>query len=482
MEPTLVETGRILRAGPTLRIGPDLRVWAEGEAVPALFGGHTCVGLSVLTLLPDLQDSDFGHGRRRDEEAAWMPIETTAARSDGSTFLAEVSIEQDRRSAAGGGLLCHLSDLSQLSATELLSRRERSRAQLILSAVSDAIFSVNASGRIEFANPAACVMLKRRRSDLIGEPLEGVIEHAYADGSAFTADSSPLALTLSDGISRRAQDTTVLRRDSNRLSVDLSCSAIFEGGEVSGGVVTITDVTERLALEKRKDEFLSVVSHELRTPLTSIRGSLGMLAGGVFGKLPTDAAQMVDIAMSNTQRLSRLVSDILDLERLAAGRMPMQLQTLDVSQLVRDIARQQGPAASQAGVALRLDVSSATTIADAHHLTTAIVNLVSNAIKFSSAGGSIELVTRCDADITSISVRDWGRGIPLDKRSEIFERFSQVDVADSTIKGGTGLGLAIAAHIVHALEGRVELDSDVGVGSTFTILLPRAEAETVSVS
>jgi PAS domain S-box-containing protein len=442
-----------------------------------LFGDFPEAPVALLSLLPDLAPHDFGLGRRKDEELVARPVETTAVRSDGSTFLAEVAIERTCTSAGRDTFVCHVTDLSVLTTTELTLRRKLRRAELVFSAVTDGIFSIDAAGVIDSANPSAATMLRRRRKDLLGHRLEDVIGHAQANGAPFDGALSPIALTLHDGVTRRVADSTLLQRGGTRLGVDFSCSAVYEGGKITGGVVTVNDVTERRAIERRKDEFLSVVSHELRTPLTSIRGSLGLLGGGVCGPLSPPVADMIGVAMANSQRLSRLVSDLLDLERLATGRMPLQMVEIDVADLVTEVARQQRPAALQAGVELCVDVTPATATGDEHHLATAIMNLISNAIKFSPAGGTVTLTTGCDADTTWIRVQDHGRGIPANLKSHIFERFSQVDRADGTAKGGTGLGLSIAAHVVHALGGSIDVDSEPGIGSTFSILLPGDAAQ-----
>lgn len=464
-----------LAVDAALAVDEHLVVTDLGEPGSALFGRVRQLPAPLRSFLPDLTPHDFGLGRRKDEEVAARPVETTAVGSDGSRFLAEVTIDRQRCSAGVDTFVCHVTDLSVLTPRELGLRRSLRRAELVLSAVTDGIFSVDAAGVIDSANPSATAMLRRRRIDLLGLPLEEVIGHPQRNGTPVDG-ISPIALTLQDGITRRVADTTLLQRGGSHLVVDFSCSAVYEGGTITGGVVTVNDVTERRAVEQRKDEFLSVVSHELRTPLTSIRGSLGLLGGGVCGPLTAPVAEMIGVAMANSQRLSRLVSDLLDLERLATGRMPLQRVDLDVAELVTEVARQQEPAALQAGVALHVDVSPATATGDAHHLATAIVNLVSNAIKFSRSGGTVALTTECDAETTWIRVQDHGRGIPPNLQKQIFERFSQVDPADGTVKGGAGLGLSITAHIVHALGGSIELESEPGTGSIFSILLPRDAA------
>jgi signal transduction histidine kinase len=226
--------------------------------------------------------------------------------------------------------------------------------------------------------------------------------------------------------------------------------------------------------EQVKDEFLSVVGHELRTPLTSIRGSLGLLAGGVLGELPEDAANMVAVAVLNTERLGRLVNDILDIERMAAGSLALEPAAVDASELVEQSIQVIQATADAAGVSLRSDVAQLTVLADADRIVQALVNLLGNAVKFSPRGGMVTIaVTRRDGG-AMFSVRDNGRGIPADRLEAIFERFRQVDASDAREKGGTGLGLPIARGIVQQHNGRMWAESRPGEGSTLHFTLPVA--------
>jgi signal transduction histidine kinase len=243
--------------------------------------------------------------------------------------------------------------------------------------------------------------------------------------------------------------------------------------------------------ERLKDEFLSIVGHELRTPLTSIRGSLGLLEGGVLGELPRDATNMVAVAVLNTDRLVRLVNDILDIERMAAGRLVLRPAAVDAAELVNQSIQVVQATADAAGVTLRSEVSGAASgeesgavsgevsgvkvLADADRIVQALVNLLGNAVKFSPREGVVTVTVSRDRETALFSVRDTGRGIPADRLEGIFERFRQVDASDAREKGGTGLGLPIARGIVAQHGGRMWAESWEGRGSTFRFTLPVAE-------
>ncbi len=229
--------------------------------------------------------------------------------------------------------------------------------------------------------------------------------------------------------------------------------------------------------ERVKDEFLSVVGHELRTPLTSIRGSLGLLGGGVLGELPKDAANMVAVAVLNTDRLVRLINDILDIERMAADRLQLQPAAIDTVELVNQSIQVLQATADAAEVSLLSDVAPLTVSADADRIVQALVNLLGNAVKFSSRGGAVRIAVKRDAERALFSVADTGRGIPADRLEGIFERFRQVDASDAREKGGTGLGLPIARGIVDQHGGRMWVESHEGEGSTFRFTLPLASED-----
>ncbi len=228
--------------------------------------------------------------------------------------------------------------------------------------------------------------------------------------------------------------------------------------------------------ERVKDEFLSIAGHELRTPLTSIRGSLGLLAGGLVGELPAEAADMVALAVDNTDRLVRLVNDILDIERMDAGHLPLERAPVGVGELVRQSAQALQATAEDAGVQLRVEVEDLEVCADGDRIVQTLVNLLGNAIKFSPPGSVVTVAVARDEGCARFSVTDSGRGIPADQLDSIFERFNQVDASDTRERGGSGLGLAIARGIVESHGGHLWAESAPGEGSSFRFTLPLAGA------
>lgn len=245
-----------------------------------------------------------------------------------------------------------------------------------------------------------------------------------------------------------------------------------EGGRPLAILEINTDVTERQAVERMKNEFVSVVSHELRTPLTSIRGALGLVASGALGAIPARGQQMLDIAVSNTDRLVRLINDILDIERMESGKVTMTMVACDAADLMVQVRDLLQDTAERAGVTLDVAPFPARLLADPDRIQQTMINLVGNAIKFSPQGGTVRLAAERRAGELVFRVQDQGRGIPADKVDRVFDRFFQVDSSDSREKGGTGLGLAICRTIVEQHGGRIWAESELGKGSSFYFTVP----------
>ncbi len=349
--------------------------------------------------------------------------------------------------------------------------------ELLLSSVADGIYGVDTEGRVTMVNRATVKLLGRPEAELLGANAHDLFHAPRIDGTPFPYDGCYIAEATTSGLTASGEDDLYLRGDGRTIVVEATASPLRGEDGISGAVVVFRDVSQRREMDRMKQEFISVVSHELRTPLTSIRGALGLLAGGAFGDLPPSAAKMIDIATSGSVRLGRLVNDILEIERLDTGMLPLAIRVHDAAAACHEAVVATSGMAQAAEVTLALGAVDGRVRADKDRLIQVLINLVGNAIRFSDPGDSV-LVAATPADgRVEFAVTDTGRGIPEDKLESIFGRFSQVDSSDTREKGGTGLGLAICRGLIERMDGRIWVESTLGEGSTFRFELP-AEDET----
>jgi len=280
---------------------------------------------------------------------------------------------------------------------------------------------------------------------------------------------------MNTGASAASDSEFFLGGDGRMFPVELAVGPILEDGQITGAVVVFRDVTARHKVERMKNEFVSVVSHELRTPLTSIRGSLGLLAGGAAGALTEQGQRMVRVALDSSERLTRLVNDMLDIERIESGTVPVLLGDCDPQALIVEAVDGLGSLLGNHYIDIRVSSNERRVRADADRIVQTLTNLLGNAVKFSPHRTTIQICAVRRGSEVEFTVTDQGRGIPADKIGRIFERFEQVDSSDSREMGGSGLGLAISRTIVRRHGGELSVTSQPGIGSTFRFSLPIAD-------
>jgi PAS domain S-box-containing protein len=350
------------------------------------------------------------------------------------------------------------------------------RNQAILDSAGEGIFGLDLHGIVTFINPSAAHILGGQQANLIGQNLHASIH-------SLTCPDRPLphhkcrvcGATLDPAV--RTGRGTFIRFDDDKVPIEYTSSTIVDAsGNATGVVVTFRDISERLAVERMKDEFVSTVSHELRTPLTAIRGAIGLLSTGLLGNPSAKGQRMLDIALTNTDRLGRLINDILDLEKMESGRVELNRKSIQIADLMKQAAEAMQPVAERARVKIFVNVAPAELLADPDRIQQMAINLLSNAIKFSPTDTTIDVTGRLSDEAYILAIRDEGRGVPEDKLETIFERFKQVDASDSRDKGGTGLGLAICRSIAEAHGGKIWARRGDPAGSIFTFTLPMQSA------
>jgi len=348
-------------------------------------------------------------------------------------------------------------------------RASEARSRAIFDHMIGGLITFDAQSRIESVNPAAERIFGYSDEELVGCSVALIM----ADAPASPADPRPFLRRMHQGAIGRVTEAQGRRKNGETFPFEV---ALFQFEDPAGGrfAANIQDISERREIDRLKSEFVATVSHELRTPLTSIRGSLGLLVAGVTGELTPQGHELVRLAERNAVRLTALINDILDFERLDSGRVSMQFAATDLQALVEQSFESVRAFADEQGIFLASCVTEAQIWADADRIVQVLVNLLSNAIKFSEVGREVRVWAEDHGSRARVFVKDRGRGIPMTYRQRIFERFVQVEDSDKRDQAGTGLGLAICKAIVEHHGGRIGVESEKGVGSTFWFEIPTA--------
>lgn len=355
-------------------------------------------------------------------------------------------------------------DVTQTLRAEEEVRNQEHRNAQFLEALPLGVLVASADGRPMYVNHSADEILGAAGAD-------GYVWRKAGSGARYPEDELPITRALRG----ERLSVTDIEVDVGERKVPLEMSAVpvyATDGAISGAITTFSDITERREVERLKDELISVVSHELRTPLTSIRGALGLVGSGRLGQLNEQGKRMIDIAVMDTDRLVRLINDMLDIERMEAGRIEMHKTVCSTADLAEQAAATVRPLAEKAGVKIVTDANHVVLSCDADRIVQTLTNLIGNAVKFSPPAGTVTIRARLISNEVEFRVIDEGRGIPSEKIEKIFERFQQVDASDAREKGGAGLGLAISRSIVVQHGGRIWAESDGMNGSTFVFTLP----------
>jgi PAS domain S-box-containing protein len=411
------------------------------------------------------------------------------ARKEAERLLEGKSLElysaNQRLRAAAGDLEREVADrtrelkvaLAQVEDLRAVAAEGEQRLRTVLEAVGEVIFQIDEDEALTFLNPTWERMSGMAIEQCLGRPLTDFL--ASEDE---TMVHEALRSVLDTGQQSQRFEVSLRAVDSlsRWVAVRLWPSHPVSG---SGGVTgTMIDVTGLRQAERMKREFTSTVSHELRTPLTSITGAIGLLNGGTAGPLPEAARKLVAIADKNAQRLRVLIDDLLDMEKLLAGKLPFAFQNLELRPLLEQALNEHQLFADTHGVRLTLTdrADHARVHTDPDRFQQVLSNLLSNAVKFSPEGGEVLVTARSLAQAVRVEVRDQGPGIDPEFHPQIFQKFAQADASDTRRRGGTGLGLAITRELVEQMHGRIGFESTPGDGATFWFQLPAAGSDNES--
>ena len=350
----------------------------------------------------------------------------------------------------------------------------------IINAVPAALVIMNRDGSVRLQNNAA-------------EYLLGKAPHTEAERRAYwqrfvSRDPSGRPLPVRDLAPVRAlsgaeilgEEMEVQRPDGRHATILVSAAPLRdEQGAITGVAAGFQDITRLRELDRMKDEFVSVVSHELRTPLTAIRGSLQLLLADERAVPDADDRQLLQVALKSCERLVRIINDILDVAKIEAGKLRLQLSAVGVRDIVDAAIADVQAIAAHAGVGLRAHIPPGIPDmhADADRLMQALVNLLSNAIKFAPPGTDVTVAAHEEDALVVVTVEDRGQGIAAEDAGRLFQKFQQLDASVKRRVGGTGLGLAITKAIAEEHGGNVSVDSVVGERTVFRLKIPRVRAD-----
>lgn len=330
-----------------------------------------------------------------------------------------------------------------------------------------------------YVNDAVCRFWERPFEDIVGRRASDIIPGF--DPDVFRERIAPLHEEDRKAV---LYETTHRRPDGTEVPVEIGLQVIQPEGRDPRYVAIVRDISERKEIERAKSEFVSTVSHELRTPLTSIKGSLDLIEAGAMGEVDPKIAALVGIARKNSERLVLLINDILDMEKLEAGKMEMRFDKVNIVEVLEEAAEANKAYADRLGVKIVLKKPRRPIYvnADYDRLMQVMANLLSNAAKFSNKGGKVEISTKVSKGKVRVSVKDHGSGIPEAAQATIFDKFTQADSSDHRQKGGTGLGLSITRLMIEAHGGKIDFVSKEGEGTTFFFELDLLQPQTAKAS
>ena len=440
--------------------------------------------LSELIVPPELRDDDAAL-RREALEGVASRHEVLRHRKDGVPLYVNCSVSALRRASGGPPqLVLHMSDV-----TGHRARRDaefvRARFQAVLDRAPDAIVIVNGTGRIVLFNAQAQAMFGHEAAAALGEPIEMLLPVRLQQphlGQRVGFLGAPRMRAMGEG-----RELHGLRASGEEFPVEISLSPIeTEAGRLV--MSAIRDISERKRFERAlreknleleranqaKDKFLATMSHELRTPLNAIIGFTGLMLMKLPGPLTAEQEKQLGLVQSSGKHLLSLINDLLDLAKIESGRVELQLESVDGAAVLEEVAQTLRPTAEGKGLWLRVEPAPGTVPvrADRRALQQILINLAGNAVKFTHEGG-VAIEVSAEGDRVDIAVRDTGIGISADDRARLFQAFTQVGERGARRSEGTGLGLHLSTKLAELMGGRIDVASEPGQGSVFTLRLQR---------
>lgn len=398
-------------------------------------------------------------------ESATVTFETTFKKADGllSNLLMTAAWSQEDQ-----GFFVIARDITDRRMTEMALEQGQKRIRSMFRSMPVGLTVLSDQGVIESVNPRFEQMFGFMADDLVGRSLFSFIEMTKEDEISFTQ------LTESQKhVHARPHEFDAARRaNGTQFPVEISITELSTPEEGLKLLASLQDITERREIERMKQEFVAMISHDLRTPLTSIQLCLSMATMGAYGEMSKQGFQCISIAERSCQRLILMINQLLDIEKLQAGMMELDVSVGPLDDVIQRSADAVRSFAEENHVSISTQPVGCQVEADSDRLVQVMVNLLSNAIKYSPKEGTVFISAIVAADMAEVRITDQGRGIPPEYMGAIFERYKQVDKTDKREKKGTGLGLPICKAIVESHSGEIGVESELGKGSTFWFRIP----------
>lgn len=386
------------------------------------------------------------------------------------------------------GFIAIEADITQRKKVEEALRKRTGELNAVLNAATEiSVITTDTQGTIMMFNSGAEKMLGYSADEMINKQTPAVIHlesEVIARGQELTdilggdVSGFRVFVTMPEINGSETREWTYVRKDGSHITVLLSVTAVKSSdGKTTGYLGVAQDITERKQLENMKSEFVSTVSHELRTPLTSIKGTLGLINGGAVGEVPENMKSIIEVASSNTERLTLLINDLLDMEKIASGNMTFDIKKYNLLDLVDESIKLNQSYADRYHVQYNFvpKCDSAIVFVDKDRVLQVLANYLSNAAKFSHKDGNVDISIDKNDSAVRVAIRDYGIGIDKEFFKHMFSKFSQADGSDTRSKGGTGLGLAISKELIEKMHGQVGFTTEKDQGSVFWFEIPLSQ-------
>ncbi len=369
--------------------------------------------------------------------------------------------------------------LADLTKEKAFVEQQRTKDEALLASIGDGVFAVNSQQKIILFNDAAVKITGFEASEVLGKKFKDVLN--FLDELTGKSEDSFIKTALSGTKTKLKGNKVLVHKNGKRIPVEDSAAPIMDQRKrIAGAIVVFRDVSKERQLQRAKDEFVALASHQLRTPATAVKNFVGLIQQGYAGKVSSEQAKYVDMAYESNERQLEIIDDLLKLAQADSGQIKLNLVQADLKQVIDSAVFEQSGLVAQRKQTIKVNMPSKPIdlTFDIDNLRMVISNLISNASKYMSREGKISITVRDNRQTVTIAIKDTGVGIAKKDIRKLFKKFSRIDNKLSTEVGGSGIGLYLAKRLVDLHRGRITVQSVIGKGSTFSVILPKQSKTT----